>query len=167
MGILDILNPQPMTPSVPSALPDVAKQQILSGCLPALQPDTLFLKKGEICHYAEKAIYEKRTVNKKRIRKNTGYSVPGLFKGTRIHVGGGNTEYVDDVKYSTVKGILYITTNRLIFVSAGEGFDRRIEDLVAVTPYANCIEFQFSKETLKLFVPDGNLPHIVLRLLSQ
>ena len=165
MGFLDLFYPQPTTPTVPSVLPDVAKQQILRGQLPTLAPNNLFLKKGETCHYADRAIYEKRTVNKKRIRKNTGYSMPGLFKGTRVHVGGGNSEYVDDVKYSTIKGILYITTKRIIFVGGADGFDRKTEDLVAVTPYANCIEFQFSKETLKLFVPDGNLPHIVLKLI--
>ena len=82
-----------------------------------------------------------------------------------VHVGGGNSEYVDDVKYSMIKGILYITTKRIIFVGGADGFDRKAEDLVAVTPYANCIELQFSKETLKLFVPDGSLPHIVLKLI--
>lgn len=165
MGFFDFLNPQPTTPTVPSVLPDVARQQILRGQLPTLAPNNLFLKKGETCHYADRAIYEKRTVNKKRIRKNTGYSMPGLIKGTRVHVGGGNSEYVDDVKYSTIKGFLYITTKRIIFVGGADGFDRKTEDLVAVTPYANCIELQFSKETLKLFVPDGNLPHIVLKLI--
>ncbi len=165
MGFLDLFNQQPQTPTVPSVLPEAARQQILHGQLPILEPSNLFLKNGEICHYADRAIYEKRTVNKKRIRKNTVYSMPGLFKGTRVHVGGGNTEYADDVKYSTIKGVLYITTKRIIFVGGTDGFDRKIEDLVAVTPYANCIEFQFRKETLKLFVPDGNLPHIVLRLI--
>ena len=165
MGFLDIFNPQPKTPTVPSVLPDAAKQQILRGQLPLLQPNNLFLKNGETCHYADRAIYEKRTVNKKRVRKNTGYSMPGLFKGTRVHMGGGNSEIIDDVKYSTIKGVLYITTKRIIFVGGADGFDRKTEDLVAVTPYANCIELQFTKETLKLFVPDGNLPHIVLRLI--
>ena len=165
MGFFDFLNPQPTTPTVPSVLPDVARQQILRGQLPTLAPNNLFLKKGETCHYADRAIHEKRTVNKKRIRKNTGYSMPGLFKGTRVHAGGGNSEYVDDVKYSTIKGVLYITTKRIIFIGGADGFDRNTEDLVAVTPYANCIELQFSKETLKLFVPDGNLPHIVLKLI--
>lgn len=165
MGFLDLFNPQQTTPTVPSVLPEVAKQQILRGKLPTLEPNNLFLKNGEICHYADRAIYEKRTVSKKRIRKNTGYSMPGLFKGTRVHVSGGNLEYVDDVKYSNIKGVLYITTKRIIFVGGSDGFDRKIESLVAITPYANCIEFQFSKETLKLFVPDGNLPHIVLRLI--
>lgn len=165
MGFLDMFNQQPTTPTVPSILPDLARQQILNGQLPLLQPNNLFLKNGETCHYADRAIYEKRTISKRRIRKNTGYSVPGLFKGTRVHFGGGNTEYVDDIKYSTIKGILYITTKRIIFVGGADGFDRKVEDLVAVTPYSNCIELQFSKETLKLFVPDGNLPHIVLRLM--
>ena len=165
MGLFDFLNQQTTTPTVPSILPDAARKQILRGQLPILEPNNLFLKNGETCHYVDRAIYEKRTVNKKRIRRNTGYSIPGFLKGTRVHVGGSNSEYVDDVKYSTAKGILYITTKRIIFVSGTEGFDRKTEDLVAVTPYANCIEFQFSKETLKLFVPDGNLPHIVLRLI--
>lgn len=165
MGFLDIFKPQPTTPTVPSVLPDAAKQQILCGQLPVLAPNNLFLKNGETCHYADRAIYEKRTVNKKRIRKNTGYSMPGLFKGTRVHMSGGNSEYVNNVTYSTIKGFLYITTKRIIFVAGSDGFDRKTEDLVAVTPYANCIELQFSKETLKLFVPNGNLPHIVLKLI--
>ena len=165
MGFFDFLNPQPTTPTVPSVLPDAARQQILRGQLPTLAPNNLFLKSGETCHYADRAIYEKRIVNKKRVRKGTGYSMPGLFKGTRVHMGGGNTVTEDEIKYETIKGILYITTKRIIFVGGADGFDRKTEDLVAVTPYANCIEFQFSKETLKLFVPDGNLPHIVLRLI--
>ena len=165
MSFLDLLNSKTTTPSVPSVLPATAKHQIMHGQLPVLQPNNLFLKKGEICHYADRAIFEKRTVTKRRIRRNTGRSVPGLFKGTRIHVGSSTTDTVEDVKYSMIKGILYITTKRIIFVGSEEGFDRKVDDLIAVTPYANCIEFQFSMETLKVFVPDGNLPHIVLRLI--
>lgn len=165
MGFLDIFKPQPTTPIVPSVLPDVAKQQIYRGQLPVLRPNNLFLKNGETCHYADRAIYEKRTVSKKRIRKSRGYSMPGLFKGTRVNIGGGDSTYVDDVQYSTTRGVLYITSKRIIFVSTVDGFDRNIDELVAVMPYSNCIEFQFSKETLKLFVPDGNIPHIVLQLI--
>lgn len=165
MGFLDLFHTQPVAPTVPSVLPAEAKQQILRGKLPTLQPNSLFLKNGEICHYVDRAIYEKRTVSKKRINKTSSYSMPGLFKGTRVHIGGGKSEYVDNVKYSAIKGILYITTKRIIFVGGTDGFDRKVENLVAVTPYANCMEFQFSKETLKLFVPDGNLLYTVLRLI--
>lgn len=165
MGFFDMLKPQATTPTVPSILPEVARQQLYSGRLPVLQPNNLFLKNGEVCHYADRAIYEKRIVNKKRVRKGTGYSMPGLFKGTRVHMGGGNTVTEDDIRYETIKGILYVTNKRVIFVGGADGFDKKTDDLVAVTPYANCIELQFSKETLKLFVPDGNLPHTVLRLI--
>lgn len=165
MGFLDIFRRQNLPPTVPSILPDVAKQQIIKGQLPILHPRNLFLKNGEVCHFVDRAIYERRIVNKKRVRKGTGYSMPGLFKGTRVHVGGGKSVLEDDIKYETIKGLIYVTNRRVIFVGGADGFDKKIEDLVAVTPYANCIELQFSKETLRLFVPDGNLPHAVLRLI--
>ena len=166
MGVFDFFNSFSRTPSIQSVLPDVAKQQIMSGTLPKLKPSNLFLKRTETCHYADRAIYEKRIVGKQRVRKNNGYSVPGLFKGTRIHVGRGNTETFDTVKYENIKGILYVTDRRIIFVGGHEGFDRKIDELIAITPYTNCIEFQFSKETYKIFVPDGSIIHQVLRLLQ-
>lgn len=166
MSFLDLLNSKTTTPSVPSVLPATAKQQIMRGQLPVLQPNNLFLKKGEVCHFADRAIYEKKIVSKRRIRRNTGRSVPGLFKGTRIHVGSSTTDTVEDIKYSMIKGILYITTKRIIFVGSEEGFDRKVDDLIAVTPYKNCVDFQFNAETLRLFVPDGNLANFVLRHLQ-
>ena len=85
-----------------------------------------------------------------------------LHKGTRVHVGGGETTSVDDVSYETIKGILCVTNKRILFVSSQEGFDKKVSDLVAVTPYANCIELQFSKDIYKVFVPDGNIVFQVL-----
>ena len=116
MGFLDLFNPQPKTPIVTTILPDIAKQEILRGRLPILKTNKIFLKNGEVCHYIDKAIYEKKTVRKRYVRRNTGYSVPGLFKGTRINLGGGKTDVVDNVQYETIRGILYITNRRIIFV---------------------------------------------------
>ena len=65
MGFLDLFNPQPTTPTIPSVLPESVKQQILRGKLPILEANNLFLKNGETCHYADRAIYEKRTVSKR------------------------------------------------------------------------------------------------------
>lgn len=163
MGFLDLFSPQPTTPIVTSILPDVAKQEIMRGRLPILNTNKIFLKGGEQCHYIDKAIYEKKTVRKRYVRRNRGYSMPGLFKGTRINIGGGNTDVVDNVQYDTFRGILYITNKRIIFVGDANGFDKKIDDLIALTPYSNCVELQFSKETIKLFVPDGNITHAVLQ----
>lgn len=163
MGLLDAFR-QPKTPSVQTILPVAAQQEIMCGRLPILNTNKIFLKNGEKCHYVDKAIYEKKTVRKRYVRRNTGYSMPGLFKGTRVNFGGGNTDVVDNVTYDTFRGILYITNRRIIFVGEQGGFDKKISDLIAITPYSNCIELQTNKETLKIFVPNGGLAHRVLQL---
>ncbi len=163
MGLFDLFNPKPSAPTIISILPDVAKQEIMKGRLPILNTNKIFLKSGEQCHYIDKAIYEKKTVKKRYVRRNNGYSMPGLFKGTRINVGGGHTDVIDNAQYETFRGILYITNKRIIFVGEANGFDKKIDELVALTPYANCVELQFSKENYKLFVPDGNVTNAVLQ----
>jgi len=165
MGFFDLFKPQPTTPIVTTILPDVARQEIMRGRLPILNTNKIFLKAGEQCHYIDKAIYEKKTVKKRYVRRNNGYSVPGLFKGTRINIGGGHTDVVDNVSYDTIRGILYITNKRIIFVGDQTGFDKKIGDLIALTPYSNCVELQFSKDNYKIFVPDGNVTHMVLQLI--
>lgn len=165
MGLLDLFK-QPQPPSVQTILPDAAVREIMSGRLPILNTNKLFLKSGELCHYIDKAIYEKKTVRKRYVRRNSGYSVPGLFKGTRVNFGGGTTDQVDNVTYQTLRGILYITNRRIIFQGEQEGFDVKMDDLVAITPYSNCVELQTNKTHYKIFVPNGNVTQAVLRLVQ-
>ena len=165
MGLLDWFNPQPQTPTVQSILPAAAVQEIMHGRLPILNSNKIFLKAGETCHYIDKAIYEKRTVRKRYVRRNNGYSAPGLFKGTRINFGGGTTDQVDNVTYQTLRGILYITNRRIIFQGEQEGFTLKVDDLVAITPYSNCVEIQTSKAQYRIFVPNGNVTQAVLQLI--
>lgn len=162
MGLMDVFKPQQVVPTVSSILPDIAKQEIMKGNLPVLRTDKIFLQATEICHYIDKAIFEKRKVQKKYIRKGTGYSVPGLFKGSRVSAWGGHTDVVDNIRYEPIRGILYITNQRIIFLGESEGFEKKVANLIAITPYANCVEFQFSKGRYKLFVPDGNVINAVL-----
>lgn len=165
MGFFDLFKPQQITPNVQSILPDAAVQEILRGRLPILNTNKIFLKSGETCHYIDKAIYEKKTVRKRYVRRNSGYSAPGLFKGTRVHFGGGTTEQVDNVTYQALRGILYITNRRIIFQGEQEGFDLNVNSLVAITPYNNCVELQTSKKNYKIFVPNGNVTQAVLQLI--
>jgi len=161
MGFLDLFWQKP---TIISIMPDVAKQEIMCSRLPILNTNKIFLKPGEQCHFIDKAIYEKQTIRKRYVRRNAGYSMPGLFKGTRINMGGGKTDVVDTVTYDTYRGILYITNRRIIFVGEQGGFDKKIDDLIAISPYSNCIELQFSKETCKLFVPEGGVVDAVFQL---
>lgn len=162
MGFLDLFKPK--VPTVQSILPDVAVQEILKGRLPILNTDKVFLKHGEKCHYIDKAIFEKRTVQRRYIRRSHGTMYPGLiFKDVKHTYGGGTTDVTDNVQYSTHRGILYITNRRIIFVGQQEGFDKSLQDLTAIQPYSNCVELQFGKDTYKIFVPDGIVVHAVLR----
>ena len=164
MGLLDVFR-QPKTPIVQSILPQVAANEIMNGRLPILKTDKIFLRGGENCHYIDKAIYEKKIVRKRYVRRGGGYSVPGLFKGTRVNMGGGLTDVTDNVQYETHRGILYITNKRIIFHGEQEGFDIKLGDLVAIQPYSNCVELQCSKGNYKLFVPNGVVTHAVLQLI--
>ncbi|MBU5456532.1 hypothetical protein [Oscillibacter sp. MSJ-31] len=164
MSLLDLFK-QPQPPAVQTILPNVAVHEIMNGRLPILNTDKLFLKSGETCHYIDKAIYEKKTTRKRYVRRNSGYSTPGLFKGTRVILGGGTTDQVDNVTYQTLRGVLYITNRRIIFQGEQEGFDLKVDDLIAITPYSNCVELQTSKAHYKIFVPNGNVAHTVLRLI--
>ena len=49
MGLLDFFFGTNSVPTVTTILPDLAKQEILSGRLPRLNTDNLFLKKGGYC----------------------------------------------------------------------------------------------------------------------
>ncbi len=168
MGFLDLFNTNaPVTPTVHTILPDAARNEIFSGRLPILRTDTIFLKKGEQCHYVDKAIYEKKVVKKRYVRRNHGMSFKGvIFSDVRHYVGGGNTDVVDNVQYENYRGVLYITNKRVIFVGEANGFDKKIDDIVAVTPWSNGVDFQFSKDSYRLFVPDGAVVNAVLRLIS-
>ena len=164
MGFFDSIKPKPIT--VQSILPDAAVQEIMHGRLPILNTNKIFLKGGERCHYIEKAIYEKRTVKKRYVRRLHGTSYKGIFfKDVRHYYGGGTTDVVDNVRYETFRGILYITNRRIIFQGEQSGFEIKTDDLIAIQPYGNGVELQCSKENYKIFVPNGAVTHAVLQLI--
>ena len=165
MGFLDLFKPK--VPTVQSILPAAAVNEIMRGRLPILNTDRIFLKGGEKCHYIDKALYEKRIVRKRYVRRSHGISYPGIFfKNVRHTYGGGTTDVTDNVQYETYRGILYITNRRIIFQGEQGGFEIKIDDLIAITPYGNCVELQCSKDSYKIFVPNGGVTHQVLQLVK-
>lgn len=165
MGLFSLFQKKPAPTILLSILPDAAKQEIIRGNLPILKTNRIFLKAGEQCHYIDKAIFEKRTIRKRYVRKNVGYSMTGLFKGSHINMGSGNTEVTDNVLYESFRGILYITNKHIIFVGEDGSFDKRVDELIAISPYSNCIDLHFSSDKYRVFVPDGNIVNAVLQLL--
>lgn len=164
MGFFDLLlGNKNQIPTVTSILPDAAKQEIIAGRLPTLRTDKLFLKKGEKIHYIDKAVnIEKKTVKQYR---HYGYSMPGLFKGTRWSSGRGKT--IENTELVQHRGILYITNQRIVFQAKEWGFDKAYRYLSALTPYSDACEMQFGNKTYCLIVADGSLLNHVLKLIQK
>jgi len=162
MGLLDFFIGD-TTPTVTSMLPDAARQEILKGRLPHLNTDSIFVKNGEYCCYIDKAVLVEDKV--KKISRHGGMSAPGLFKGTRVHFGQGDTkEYIDTQYY---KAILYITNKRIILQCKDRGFDKQYRYLSAVKPYSNAIELQYGAKTYTIIVPEGDIPYRVIQIIQQ
>lgn len=170
MGLFDwLFNSLPSSsqpPSVPSILPAVAKNEILNGRLPHVNPDKLFLKRGEICHYADRAILEMPKTKKIANSRHVGHSVPGLLQGNRWNMGHTITYFEESTYVLKYKGILYVTNKRIIFSSSGYGFDKQFQYLSSFCPYTNGIDLQYGSTIYRLFVPDGNIVANVIQMLQ-
>ena len=99
------------TPKVQSILPQIAVNEIICGRLPILNTDRIFMKGNEKCHYIDKAIYEKKIIRKRYVRRSSGYNFPTFFK-IRYNRGSSQADVEDNVEYLKFKGILYITSKR-------------------------------------------------------
>lgn len=135
--------------------------------MPVLNIDTIFLKKDETCHYVDKAIYEKKVVRKRYVRRSGGTIFKGIIsKNFRHWVGGGVTDVVDNTQYERVRGILYITNKRVVFQGEHDGLSLKTSELAAIRSYTNGVELQGEKGNYKFFVPCGALVHTVLQLIQ-
>ena len=164
MGFFDILfGNTNQIPTVTTILPVAAKNEIMAGRLPILNADQLFLKRGEKIHFIDKAV----NLEEKKVKEyhHYGHSSPGLFKGTRWSSGHGKTlEHTELVQH---RGILYITSQRIVFQAKEWGFDKTYRYLTAITPYSNACEMQFGSKSYCLVVADGNVLYQTLQLIKQ
>ena len=163
MGLLDALLGPKQVPTVTSILPAAAKQEIMAGRLPILNPDSIFPRKGEKIHFVDKAL--NMDIKTTKTYRHMGVSTPGLFKGDRINYGGGKPIEHQETVYHA--GILYISNQRIIFQSKENGFDKDYKYLTAFVPYSNGIELQFGNKSYTLLVEDGDIVNQVIHLIKQ
>lgn len=159
---MGLFGPEQQMQIADSILPLAAKNEIMASRLPQLNTEKIFLKKGEVCSYIDKAILNVRV--KKRISRHVGHSAPGLFKGTRFHTGVTKPIEYEELKQQ--KGILYITNKRVIFQAPENAFDKQHRYLSSVEPFSNAVVLQYGEKTYEIVVPDGSLVNHVLKLVS-
>lgn len=166
MGFLDGLFGSNGDENIPAIMPDGAIDQIRRGITPNMRTDKILLSKGEICHFAERAILVTEKTKRHYEGRNNGYSIR-LTKRITYRTGKSKGVPVDDVIIEKTKGLIYVTDKRVIFVSDKNAFDKKIKSLTACVPYSNAVKLQFGSSTYTLMVPDGGALSAVISLLGN
>jgi hypothetical protein len=141
--------------------------EIQQGRLPQLNTTQIFLKKGEVCHYIDKAVLLKEKIVKSYVRKGGSYSMPGLFKGTTVRLNRGRIDPDEQVITEQFRGALYVTNKRIIFQATKNAFEKSHGYLTSIAPYSNAVDLQYGATTHSLLVPDGGLIHAVMTLIKS
>ena len=163
MGLLSTLFgfvPPEQPPELNSIFPAAAAQKIRNGSLPTIQADKVILSAGEICHFVDVGA---AFTEKKRYRSTRTGGSYHMWKGYTAHIGHSDTVPISEPEYT--KGVFYITNQRVIFVAKNHGFDKRIKNLTAITPYTDAIGLQFGSKTYNVLLPDGETANLVLNML--
>ena len=160
---MGLFGPKQQNEIMDSILPPAAKDEIMASRLPQINTDKIFLKRGEVCSYIDKAILNIHV--KKRMSRHVGHSAPGLFKGTRFHTGVTKPVEYEEIKQQ--KGILYITNKRVIFQASENSFDKQHRYLSSIAPFSNAVVLQYGEKTFELIVPDGSIVNHVLKLENE
>jgi len=162
MGIFDIFF-EPQSPTIPSIMPKIAINELRTNRLPIIQSSNLLLNKNETCHFAERAILLHKKVQKNYQRMNHGFRINGLLLNNQ-HLGHGRTKVVEREVEEQIKGILYITNQRVVFSAQKQGINQKIKQLTVMNPQQNGLELQFGTKMHTFLLPDGQLAQRVIRL---
>lgn len=168
MGLLTDLfgNSMKNDDNIPGIMPEGAIDQIHRGILPTINTSQIMLTNGEVCHFAERAIRISEKKTKHYEGGSQGISIR-VMKGVTYRTGKHKGIPVEDISYVKTKGLFYVTNKRIIFVSDGQGFEKKFKTLTACVPFSNAIKLQFGNTTITLMLPDGNAANIVVSLINQ
>ena len=151
--------------NIPAIMLAGAIDQISRGILPTMNTNQLMLTNGEVCHFSERAIRVTEKKSKHYERGSKGVSIR-IAKGVTYRTGKHKGVPVEDISYVKTKGLLYITSKRIVFVSDGQAFEKKFNTLTACVPYLNAIKLQFGNTTITLTVSDGNAVNMVITMIN-
>ncbi len=118
---------------------------IKNGKLPVLEPG-IILRKKEVCHYEVPAELVEERTRTRYVGGSRGVSFR-IAKGVYYRVGGFRGErVVDTFKEVTDEGTLYVTNKRVLFVGSKKNVSYPINKIVAISRYADAIQFQKENE---------------------
>ena len=151
-------------PKLESLVPQRVSNAITTGQLPSFSPNTLMLGKGETCHFMDRAALAVKQ-KERSYRTHRGGNSFKITNNWTVHSSNGTARPVDQEWYEFKEGVVFVTNERIIFVSPEHGFEKKIKNLTAVIPYSDAIALQFGSQTLNLMMPQAQLMAIVLQMI--
>ena len=123
--------------------------------LPVVHPDGIVLNDDELCHYHGNAYTEKSSSRVSGyVSQHTGGSVR-IAKGLSLHQGASEREAIRETVTERSKGILYITSKRIIFIAPKDAFDKPFSSLSAYVPNQGHISLLFGNQSVDLITSDS------------
>lgn len=150
-------------PKLKTIMPYSVTSDINNGSLPVVNWQQVILSDKEACHYVENAIYEKAITRTRNTRITNGNSCYGK-DGKRYYSSYSSYRPYSTTEYKSYKGMLCITTKKVVFTSNYTSFSIPITSIYSFSPYKNAIIFHCNKGIYKVFVPNGI---VVSRLLCN
>lgn len=117
--------------------------------LPVISSSGIVLQKDEVCHFADVAVY----VQIKNVvigRTSTGGRNSTRIFGVSVSSGKRQTETIRGDVAETSTGQLFITSKRIVFSAMKGAFNKKLTEVTAITPCADCFILQFGEKTYTL-----------------
>lgn len=140
---------------------------INNGKLPNIQGTNLNLAKDEICHYMDRGYtYKDKTITTGYTGKSGGLSIR-IMKGVSYQTGTGNSRAIRETQRTTYNGILYITTNRVIFTSQYESFDKAFDKITSIQETKDGLIIQIGSHTYSIIIETHSEFMKVFNMITQ
>lgn len=150
-------------PQLESLVPQRVSNEIMTGQLPRFNPSTILLGQNETCHFMDRAALAVKQ-KERSYQTHRGGSSYRVTKNWTVHSSNGRAKPVDQEWFEFKEGVVFVTTERIIFVAPEHGFEKKIKNLTAVVPYNDAVALQFGSQTINLMMPQASLMAMVLQM---
>lgn len=123
---------------------------INEGKIPNIQGSNLILSDGETCCYMDSAYtFVDKTITTGYSGKRNGVSFR-IAKGISYHTGGSGSKAIRETKRIIYNGILYLTTNRIIYTAEKNSFDKPFDKITSVSEFDEGIMIQIGSNVYSI-----------------
>ena len=141
--------------------------ELEEGVMPVVDVMKLVLNEGEMCHYYTVAI---RLVTKDRVVGYSGESAGvsiRVAKGISLRTGGYKGVPIRGEVTDATAGELYLTNERLIFVSKKDNFEIPLNKIIVTEIFKDGIGVQDNKKYYLMKLVSPYIPYAIIKTLIE